>query len=109
MVILMRVGARIYYLGGILHDWPDTEAASILRNIKDAMAPDSRIIIDEMCLPDEKAPLHLVLYDLLMMIQVAGIERTIGHYRELLAGLGLELVGVWRSSVDCVLEVKLRV
>jgi hypothetical protein len=106
--ILNKAGARIYYLGGILHDWPDTQAASILRNLKDAMAPDSRIIIDEMCLPDEKAPLHLVQYDLLMMIQVAGIERTIGHYRELLGGVGLELVGVWRSRVDSCLEVKLR-
>ena len=72
------------------------------------MAPDSRVIIDEMPLPDEKAPLNLVTYDILMMANVCGIERSIGHYKELLDQAGLELVDVWRSSLDSVLEVKLK-
>ena len=72
------------------------------------MAPDSRIIIDEMALPDEKVPLNLVTYDLLMMVNLSGIERTIGHYKELFEKVGLELVGAWRSSLDSVLEVRLK-
>ena len=72
------------------------------------MVSDSRIIIDENPLPDEKAPLNLVTYDVLMMVNVCGIERSMGHYRELLDRAGLELVGVWRSNLDSVLEVKLK-
>ena len=80
----------------------------ILQNTAEAMAPDSRIIIDEYALPDEKAPLNLVTYDILMMTNVSGIERSLGHYRELFDKAGLELVDVWRTSVDSVLEVKLK-
>jgi SAM-dependent methyltransferase len=101
-------GARIYYFGGVFHDWPDTEALKILQNVAAALAPDSRVIIDEMPLPDEKAPLNLVTYDVLMMINVCGIERSLGHYGKLLDKAGLELVGVSRSSLDSVLEVKLK-
>jgi hypothetical protein len=61
-----------------------------------------------MPLPEEKAPLNLVTYDVLMMINACGIERSIGHYREMLDKVGLELVDVWRSSLDSVLEVKLK-
>ncbi|KPI40484.1 Demethylsterigmatocystin 6-O-methyltransferase [Cyphellophora attinorum] len=100
-------GASIYYFGGIFHDWSDAQALSILRNVAAAMSPVSRIIIDEMPLPDEKASLSLVQYDLLMMINVNGIERTFGHYRELLSQAGLEIVDVWRTQLDTVLEVKL--
>jgi len=29
----------------IVHDWPDKEAKLILKNVRDAMSPDSRLLI----------------------------------------------------------------
>jgi hypothetical protein len=37
----------IYYLRNIIHDWPDHEATLILRNIRQAMGPHSRVLIHE--------------------------------------------------------------
>lgn len=48
--------ARFYYLRHILHDWTDQESIEILKNIVPAMGSESRIIIDEIVLPDEKLP-----------------------------------------------------
>lgn len=45
-------GADVYYLRMILHDWPDTEAVNILRNIIAAMSkPNSRLLIMDTVLP----------------------------------------------------------
>lgn len=101
-------GAKVYYLGGIIHDWPMGQAKRILSNIAAAMDQESTIIVDEMPLPDEKAPLDLVTYDVLMMLNVSGIERTIGDWRDLLDSCGLELVEAYPSKLDTVLEIKLK-
>jgi len=72
------------------------------------MSENSLLLVDEQCLPDAHAPLNLVTYDVLMMLNVCGIERTIGHYRGLLDEIGLELVKVWTSSLDSVIETRLK-
>ncbi|KAG1854823.1 S-adenosyl-L-methionine-dependent methyltransferase [Suillus subalutaceus] len=41
------VGKDVYYLRHILHNWPDAEATSILRNIRKAMGPNSRVLIHD--------------------------------------------------------------
>ncbi|KAG8221630.1 S-adenosyl-L-methionine-dependent methyltransferase [Butyriboletus roseoflavus] len=40
-------GLDVYYLRNIIHDWPDAEAAIIMRNLKQAMAPHSRLLIHD--------------------------------------------------------------
>ncbi|KAG2039958.1 S-adenosyl-L-methionine-dependent methyltransferase [Suillus americanus] len=41
------VGKDVYYLRHILHNWPDAEATTILRNIRKAMGPSSRVLIHD--------------------------------------------------------------
>ncbi|KAG1885244.1 O-methyltransferase-domain-containing protein [Suillus subluteus] len=41
------VGKDVYYLRHIIHNWPDTEATTILRNIRKAMGPNSRVLIHD--------------------------------------------------------------
>ncbi|KAG1864887.1 S-adenosyl-L-methionine-dependent methyltransferase [Suillus subluteus] len=41
------VGKDVYYLRHILHNWPDAEATTILRNIRKAMRPNSRVLIHD--------------------------------------------------------------
>ncbi|KAG1864892.1 O-methyltransferase-domain-containing protein, partial [Suillus subluteus] len=40
-------GKDVYYLRHILHNWPDAEATTILRNIRKAMGPNSRVLIHD--------------------------------------------------------------
>jgi hypothetical protein len=49
------VGARIYYLHFIIHDWPDSDCIRIMERIRDAMKPGySRLLINDAILPDTK-------------------------------------------------------
>jgi len=45
-------GADVYFLRMVLHDWPDDKAIAILESQVPAMAPQSRLILNEICLPD---------------------------------------------------------
>jgi len=40
-------GAQLYILSNILHDWPDSEALTILHHITQAMLPTSRLLVIE--------------------------------------------------------------
>jgi hypothetical protein len=40
-----------------MHDWPDKDCVAILGYLRDAMAPDSRIFINDAILPDMGCPL----------------------------------------------------
>ncbi|KAG2131803.1 O-methyltransferase-domain-containing protein [Suillus clintonianus] len=41
------VGKDVYYLRHVIHNWPDTEATTILRNIRKAMGQNSRVLIHD--------------------------------------------------------------
>ena len=60
------------------------------------MEPDySRLILREFILPDKDTPLLGSCCDLLMMVLLAGMERTETQWKELLNDVGLEIVGFW--------------
>lgn len=49
------MGARIYYLHFIIHDWPDSDCIKIMEKISDAMTPGySRLLLNDAVLPDMK-------------------------------------------------------
>jgi demethylsterigmatocystin 6-O-methyltransferase len=103
-------GAKFYYLRHILHDWTDTDCARILSNIVPAMGPESRIIIDEVVLPNEKVPWQAAYMDLTMMSSLGGIERTRKEYETLLNGVGLKVLEVKRydAKMQSVITVGLK-
>jgi 6-hydroxytryprostatin B O-methyltransferase len=45
------IGADIYLLRMIIHDWPDEKAVQILQQLAKAMKPESRILIMDMVVP----------------------------------------------------------
>ncbi|KAF7902747.1 hypothetical protein EAF00_002650 [Botryotinia globosa] len=83
-------GAKYYYMRNILHDYPDEKCRIILKHLKDAMGPDSAILIDEMVIPETGAHWHATQIDLVMMTVLASTERTEGQWHALLASVGLE-------------------
>lgn len=103
------VGARMYFLRDITHNWSDAKCNQILGSIAAAMEKGySTLLIDQYVLPSTDVDLRAAEMDILMMLHTSGIERTVPMCEDLFAATGLRLVKVWPSSSgkESVLEVE---
>src|SRR5690606_34326179 len=85
---------EVYLLASILHNWPDETAVQILRTVREAMAPESRMLLLDVLLPDVPRQQHLG-YDLdirMLAMFGDGHERTQSAYLGLLERAGLRPV-----------------
>lgn len=93
-----------------MHNWPDAECSKILANTASAMAPDSRLFIAEMVVPELTDSGDDTVYwmDLAMLV-IGGRERSEKDFRSLFDSAGLQLIKIWKSpdGPQCVLEAKL--
>jgi hypothetical protein len=87
-------GGDAYVMKNIIHDWSDDDAVTILRNIRTAMAPNGKLLLLEMVLPERANAFIGMLLDLEMLVAVGGRERTRGEYANLLARSGFRLTRV---------------
>jgi SAM-dependent methyltransferase len=81
-----------YVLSGILHDWPDEDAARILRTIRAAAPPHARLLINESVIEPGNDADAAKWLDLLMLVLAGGRERDEQQWRALLEGAGWEPV-----------------
>ncbi|KAH9822722.1 O-methyltransferase [Teratosphaeria destructans] len=84
-------GAKAYYLRYIMHDWVEAKCIEILQRLREAMAEDSLILIDEMVLPQSGASWKQARADIQMMACHASMERSEQQWRDLLRKAGLRL------------------
>jgi hypothetical protein len=91
-------GAKVYFLAHVLHDWPDKEAKVILEQVRDAMGPNSVLLLSETIMPERGAPFMAAVMDFSMMAAYASLERTETQFSVLLRDAGLELVKVWSEQ-----------
>jgi demethylsterigmatocystin 6-O-methyltransferase len=84
-------GARVYYFRNILHDYPDEKCLAILKNTAVAMDEHSLIFIDEMILSAFKPYYQAAEMDLMMMLALAGAERTDKEWETLIDAAGLKI------------------
>lgn len=100
------IGAHVYFMHFILHDFPDSTARQILYNTALGMEPNSStLLLNEIVLPPQaKVPLQMALWDVQMMIVLGGRERTEKDWRALVdsvqgsdtgQSVKLEIVRVW--------------
>ena len=87
-----------YYMRYILHDWPEAESLSILRNVRTAIgAANATLLIGECALPDHDTigvPPVMYQIDIQMMGAFGDAqERTPKQWAELLSQGGFRLVG----------------
>ena len=87
-------GGDAYVMRAIIHDWEESKALQILRNIHDAMKPDAILLIVELVLPDDASPHPGKLIDLEMLANIGGRERTAAEYGDLLARAGFRMTKV---------------
>lgn len=84
-------GAKYYYLRHILHDWTDEDSIRILQNLVIALHSKSRIVIDEVVLPDTNVPWQCAFMDLTMSSSLGGCERSRDEWASLLDRAGLQI------------------
>lgn len=88
-------GGAAYLMSRVIHDWNDVQALRILTLCRQAMAPDSVLLLAERVLPEhcDTSANHraLAVSDLNMLVMTGGCERTASQYRTLLQEAGLVL------------------
>ncbi|MES5820726.1 methyltransferase [Streptomyces sp. RG80] len=85
-------GGDVYLLSRVLHDWDDERCLSILRRCARAMRAGSELLVVERLLPrQEGVSSPAVAWDVHMLCNVGGRERTEDHYGRLLAEAGFEM------------------
>ncbi|MFL1902294.1 methyltransferase [Streptomyces tauricus] len=85
-------GCDVYVLSRVLHDWDDDRCREILRHCARAMSDAAELLVVERVLPVDGAASLATAWDLHMMCNVGGRERTADHYARLFADAGLSLL-----------------
>ena len=80
--------ADAYILMEVIHDWPDSEAQSILRAIRRIAPRHSRLLIVEALVADTSGPHFSKMLDIIMLAVTGGRERTVSEYESLLGSCG---------------------
>lgn len=94
----------------LLHDFHDSEAIEILRNTASAMAPDSRLLICDMLVPDSVqvyGPMTLYWLDF-SLLAIGGKERPLPGFERICAQAGLEIVKLYPSRGDNTIMLETR-
>jgi hypothetical protein len=84
-------GGDVYLLSAVLHNWSDAECGVILGNCKRAMGRNGRLLLLEMPLPPSDTPHFAKKSDVVMLVGLGGVERTLEQYSILLANAGFRL------------------
>lgn len=87
-----------YILKHIVHDWPESKALEILKNVRDAISAEGRLLLIEFVPTQGNAQHPGKLVDLWLMLLVGGKERTSTQYSELLASAGFQLDRVVQTA-----------
>ena len=109
--LIWLVGARAYYLRNIMHDWPDDKCQLILSSLASAMRPGySKILLNELVLPDQGCDIIAAQVDITMMAVVAGIERTERQWHDLVGSAGLKIENIWTDvpEAESIIELALK-
>jgi O-methyltransferase domain/Dimerisation domain len=83
-------GGDVYILSRILHDWQDEQCLALLRACRRAMTRGSELLIIERVIPDDDRPSLALEWDIHMLANTGGRERTEAEYHDLLDLAGFE-------------------
>jgi cyclopropane fatty-acyl-phospholipid synthase-like methyltransferase len=83
-----------YIMKHIIHDWDDERALTILRNIKQAMNANGRVLLVESVIAEGNAQDFGKLMDIEMLVSPGGKERTAAEYEELFERAGFRMTRI---------------
>ncbi len=88
-------GADAYILKSVIHDWDDECSITILKNCREAISADGRLLLIERVMPariDASAGhQRWTMLDMHMLVMLGGRERTEEEFRSVLAAAHFEL------------------
>jgi hypothetical protein len=87
-------GADAYVLMEVLHDWPDADAAAILRAVRSAAHRGASLLVVEAIIPDGDPDPRVHTLDVIMLAVTGGRERTVPQLSALLDAAAFRAVGV---------------
>lgn len=101
--------AKAYYMRTVLLDWPDKQALQILANIRESMAPDSVLLVQDLIYPDRNAPVNPLsaVLDFMMMECFSALQRTEAEWVGLFEMAGFVVRNVYRPEEQAFLPVAL--
>lgn len=88
--------ADVYVMKHIIHDWEDDECAALLRNCRQSMTGNGRVVCVDSVVPpmgDTSGTPHKML-DLLMLAGINGRERTEAQWTDLYGASGFEVTRI---------------
>ena len=90
-------GGDAYMIKEVIHNWDDARAVAILKNCRQAMAPEARLLLIERIInPDHDAASALL--DITVLINTGARERTEAEHRALLEEAGFALTAIIPTS-----------
>lgn len=88
----------------ILHDWSDEKALTILRNIRQVIPPEGRLLVVDAVIAPGNEPDPTNLLDIMMLL-IGGQERSEKEFEGLFRAAGFRLSRIVRTSAPvCVVE-----
>ena len=99
-------GGDAYVLKRILYGWEDTRAVDILRTVRAAMNPESRLLLLEPAIEGGDEPAVAAILDVVMLVVDGGKARTFDELAALLSAAGLELTRVVRTMMFPIVEAR---
>jgi hypothetical protein len=94
------VGADVYLLAKVLHDWDDAGAVDILKSVRAAASSESRLLVLESVVTADARSQRAKVLDLVMLALVNGRERTSAQWTRLLAAGGWAPEAIQDGLID---------
>ena len=92
-------GGDAYIMKWIIHDWDNQKSNTILRNIRNQIPTNGKLIVVDCVVPETNEPHFSKFIDLNMLVMTGGKERTEKEFQELLAAAGFKLLRVIPTNV----------
>lgn len=87
----LPAGAGAYVLKHILHDFKEPDCLALLKNVREAIAPDGKMLVIEYVLNGNNERHIGNIIDLWLLLLLGAKERTLPQYSELFAKAGLKV------------------
>jgi 2,7-dihydroxy-5-methyl-1-naphthoate 7-O-methyltransferase len=101
----LPVGGDVYVLCGVLHDWNDDDATTILRRCAAAAGRDGTVVVVEGLIDEESRSARTGM-DIRMLAYMSGRERTLAQLEALAKTAGLAVTGFRPASYRTLTELK---
>jgi hypothetical protein len=98
----LNLGAAIYFLRHVLHDWAEDACVRILQNIASAITDKStqRVVISEMVLPEKGVTAECATQDL-VTLSTTGAERSRKQWERLIPAAGFRVENIYSTEASC--------